>query len=259
MTTLAANSPRVEELGPRSHYPVIVTEIIYEGAAVGLVDGTGHARPLNVADRFAGFAVEKADNNTGAAADIDVWTVREGYVELTITGVVITDVGQPVYATDDATFTMQPVATTTSAAYIGLVKRWSSSGKAVVYFNAGVLQDPYGRGPREAVAADKTLDIQDTGKTFFVTADAKKVTLPVTATPLYAKVVNSAAFGTVLVSIDPNTADKVQGPDLPGTNNKDHLNTKATARRGDYALLSNAGDANGAVVLEQVGIWATEG
>ncbi|GAF98063.1 unnamed protein product, partial [marine sediment metagenome] len=107
-------------------------------------------------------------------------------------------------------------------------------------------------------SGDLTLDIQDNGKTFFQTTDAKTVTLPVTATPIFCTIVNAGAFGTVLLSVSPQAADKVQGPDLAGTNDKDHLNTKATARRGDYIRISNAGDANGAVVLEQVGTWATE-
>ena len=63
--------------------------------------------------------------------------------------------------------------------------------------------------------------------------------------------------GAVKLSVDPAAADKIQGPDLPGTDNKDLINTKATARRGDYVKLET-GDANGAVVTELRGIWATE-
>ena len=63
LTTLAANTPRAKEGGDINEIPVIAADIIYEGAAVGIVDGTGHARPLNAADRFAGFAEAKADNS----------------------------------------------------------------------------------------------------------------------------------------------------------------------------------------------------
>jgi hypothetical protein len=70
-------------------------------------------------------------------------------------------------------------------------------------------------------------------------------------------IVAIGAFGTTLVKIDPAAADKVQGPDLPGTDNKDLLLTKATQRRGDYVTLAT-GDANGALVTELRGIWATE-
>lgn len=254
MTTLAANKPRAFELGTRNHLPVIASDIIYEGAAVGLVDATGHARPLNAADRFAGFAEQKADNSAGAAAAINVEVVKSGQIELAVSGAVITDVGQPVYATDDDTFVFSPV----SAVFIGFVKRFVSSGVVVVEFDAGVLRDPYAEySKRETISANKTLDIEDNGKAFFVDTDAVVITLPAVATPVNCKIVNIGAFGTILVAISPNASDKVQGPDLPGTDNKDLLNTKATARRGDFAKLAT-GDANGALVTELRGTWATE-
>ncbi|MCH7602805.1 MAG: hypothetical protein IIB54_08585, partial [Planctomycetes bacterium] len=59
MATLDKNTPRSFEMGPRSHFPVIGSETIFEGAAVVWVDATGYARPLSVADRSVGFAVEK--------------------------------------------------------------------------------------------------------------------------------------------------------------------------------------------------------
>ena len=37
MTTLAANAPRAFEIGSRNAIPVIASDIIYEGAAVGIV------------------------------------------------------------------------------------------------------------------------------------------------------------------------------------------------------------------------------
>jgi hypothetical protein len=42
MTTLAANSPRSYELGTRNEIPVIASDIIYEGAAVGIVAASGN-------------------------------------------------------------------------------------------------------------------------------------------------------------------------------------------------------------------------
>jgi hypothetical protein len=70
MTTLAANKSRAFEGGDRNEIPVIATDIIYEGAAVGVVPASGHARPLAAGDRFAGFAEEQADNSAGGAAAI---------------------------------------------------------------------------------------------------------------------------------------------------------------------------------------------
>src|SRR5262249_40972104 len=132
MTTLAANKPRSLEMGEVNEFPVIAADIIYEGAAVGQVAGTGHSRPLATGDRFSRFAESKAANSAGAAADINVRVIYRGMAELTISGVVITDVGQPVYATDDDTFTMDP----TSGVFIGFVHRFVSAGVAVIEFDA---------------------------------------------------------------------------------------------------------------------------
>ena len=253
MTTLAANKPRAYELGERNHFPVIANDIIYEGAAVGIVAATGHAQPLTSADKFGGFAVAKADNSAGAAAAINVEVVKKGEIELAVTGAVITDIGQPVYATDDDTFTPSPVG----GVFVGFVKRFVSSGIVVVEFNAGVLVDPWAAySVREAVADNKTLDIQDNGKLFWVTTDAKTITLPAVATPVNCVIANGGAFGTVLVTIAPNASDKIQGPDLPGTDNTALLNTKKTAKRGDFVKLAT-GDANGGLVIELRGTWAS--
>lgn len=256
MTTLASNKLRAYEGGNRNDLDVIASDIIYEGAAVGIVDGTGHTRPLVAGDRFAGFVESKADNAAGAAAALKVRVIESGKIQLSVTGAVITDVGQPVYATDDDTFVFLPVA----ASFIGVVHRFVSSGVVVVDFNAPVYRDPYAEyTKRETLSGVKTFDIEDNGKVFFVDADADAdaLTMPVVATPVNIKIVAIGAFGTTLVAISPAAADKIQGPDLPGTDNKDLLLTKATQRRGDFVKLVT-GDANGPLVSELRGIWATE-
>jgi len=259
MTTLTENAQRLFGGGGiLNNIDMIAADIIYEHAAVGKVDATGYSRPLVAGDLFLGFADEQKDNLLGSAADENVRLIRKGVVTLTIAGVVATDVGQPVYASDDDTFTMLPAAAAVSNSFVGFVMRYKSAGIAEVAFNCDRYEDPYGTGPREVLSANKTLDILDTGKTFFIDTDAFVITLPVTATPLEVGIVNAGAFGTVLVSVSPQAADMIHAPDIAGTNDKDHLNTKATARRGDRIRLRNAGDANGAIVSEQIGIWAQE-
>lgn len=253
MTTLAADALRTFEIGSVAEYPVIAADIIYSHAAVGLVDASGHARPLVGGDRFLGFAEKRADNSAGAAAARNVRTAESGKIVLPVAGAVITDIGQPVYASDDDTFSFNPVG----GSFVGFVKRFISAGVVLVAFDALNFRDPYGStGVRELVSGAKTLDIEDNGKVFFVDTDAVVITLPAVATPVNCKIVNIGAFGTVKLSISPQAADKVQGPDLPGTDNTDHTNTKATARRGDFVALVT-GDANGPIVSEQRGIWAT--
>lgn len=254
MATLTANEPREFELGERNHIPVIAADIIYEGAAVGIVEATGYAQPLTSSDRFGGFALRKADNSAGAAAAINVEVVKKGTVQIAVTGVVITDIGNPVYASDDNTFNMSPV----SKVFVGFVKRFISTGLAVVEFDAGIYKDPYANYTvRETVSGNLNLDIQDNGKLLWVDTDAIVINLPAVATPVTCKIVNGKGFGAVLVSVSPNSADMIHMPNIAGTNDKDALNTKATARRGDFIVIT-PGDADGWAVAELRGTWAKE-
>ena len=135
MTTLAANALRVYEGDVRieeSALPVIASDIVYEGAAVGVVDGTGHTRPLVGGDRFVGFCYRKADNSAGAAAALNVSLKTMGFISLSVSGAVITDIGQPVYASDDDTFTL----TSSGNSAIGKVARWVSGTTCIVAFEA---------------------------------------------------------------------------------------------------------------------------
>jgi len=131
MATLSANTPRAYEGGDRNDLPVIAADIIYEGAAVGIVSGSGHARPLQAGDKFAGFAKEQADNSAGAAAAITVRVQEKGKIKLNVSGAVITDIGAPIYASDDNTFTK----TATSNTLIGFVHRFVSSGVVIVDYD----------------------------------------------------------------------------------------------------------------------------
>jgi hypothetical protein len=253
MTTLAVDAIRTMEIGDIEQYPVIASDIIYQHAAVGLVDATGHARPLSGGDRFVGFAEMRVDNSAGAAAAKDVRVVSKGKISLSVSGAVITDVGAAVFATDDDTFVFSPVG----ASFVGRVDRFVSAGVVIVKFDVNVMLDPYAEySVREALSANKTLDIEDNGKLFWVDTDAFIITLPAVATATNCKIVNGGAYGTILVAISPNASDKVQGPDLPGTDDHDLQNTKATARRGDFVKLAT-GDANGPFVVEKRGTWVT--
>lgn len=129
MTTLAADKPRTIELDSFNEHPVVGTDIIYEGAAVGL--SGSFARPLVAGDRFLGFAEARADNATGAAGDVRVKVRPKGLVVLPVTGVDGSDdLGKAVYASDDDTFTL----TSTSNTLIGRVYRHVSGTTCVVDF-----------------------------------------------------------------------------------------------------------------------------
>jgi hypothetical protein len=131
MATLAVDTPRDYGLGDIVEYPVIASDIIYEGAAVG-ENASGYSRPLVAGDVFQGFCMRQADNSSGAAGDINVLCRSRGYIVLALTAIAITanDL-PPVYASDDGTFTL----TVGSNSPIGNVARWISTGYALVYFD----------------------------------------------------------------------------------------------------------------------------
>lgn len=253
MTTLAADKPRTKEIGSRNEFAVIASDIIYEGAAVGLVDASGHARPLVAGDRFVGFCEQKLDNSAGGAAAKNVRVIEAGKAELLVTGAVITDVGQPVYATDDDTFAFSPVG----GVFVGFVHRFVSAGKAIVAFDAQHYSDPNAGFVHELKSANYTLDAEDAGKCLWVDTDNVVITLPAVEGIAAFRVGNIAAFGVAKVSVSPNASDMIEGPDITAADDKDIINTKATARRGDFIEVGN-GDANGWSITRKRGTWARE-
>jgi len=134
MTTLAARAIREFYLGDMEDYPVVASDIIYEGAAVG-ENAAGYSRPLVAADPFQGFAIEgDVDNSAGAAGAKRVRVRTRGRIQLAVAGATAITANDrpPVYAADDDTFTL----TATSNSLIGYVSRWISSGVAIVEFDA---------------------------------------------------------------------------------------------------------------------------
>lgn len=252
MTTLAVNTARNTILGNVNAYPVIASDIIFAGSAIGLVDATGHARPLESTDRFGGFCRKKADNSGGSAADINVEAYIRGVIILSVSGAVITDLGQPVYATDDNVFVFSPVG----GVFIGKVIRFVSAGVVEVAYDALNGVDPYGGWTWEKYSTSDTATILDTGVGFWVDTDGLTLTLLTyaAATAIQILVVNAGAFGTIEVKVDPAGADKIAGPVDTGADGGIATNTKATARRGDYLELHSGGD-DGYIVRTKKGIW----
>jgi len=254
MATKTKNEYNDFELGERNEIPVIAADIIYEGSAVGVVIASGHARPLTSVDKFAGFCEKQADNSTGDAAAINVRTIKSGSVKLPITGAVITDINQPVYAQDDNAFSFIK----TSGVFIGFLRRFVSSGYGIVEFNAGVLIDPHEGLLGETVSADKTLDEQDAGKLIQIDTDTKTITLGAIATVgIPVKIACGAAYGVSSVTISPASGEGIGGPNLTSVDNKDLVLTKATANRGDYVELVY-GDPTGWMAQKMVGTWVKE-
>lgn len=110
-----------------------------------------------------------------------------------------------------------------------------------------------------------TITSADNGKTFLIGTDAKVITLPATIAGFKVTIINSGADGNNIVTISPAAADAIHGTTNASTNvvfggvdNKDIINTKATATTGDNVTL--LGDGNvGWYVIGCHGIWASEG
>lgn len=112
--------------------PVIASDIIYEGSAVG-DNASGLARPLVALDPFLGFAERQCDNSAGAASAKTVRVRQRGFVQIPVVGAAsAADVSETVYASDDDTFTL----TSTGNTAIGKVHRWVTGTTCIVYFEA---------------------------------------------------------------------------------------------------------------------------
>lgn len=137
MTTRASDIARDFILGTINEFPMIASDIIYEGAAVGL-NTSGYARPLVAGDPFVGFAESNADNSAAgsAAGDVNVRVRTSGNVKLFITSAALKDYGKIVVATDDDTFTFLTPVTLGAYSQIGRVSRYVSSGVVEVQFDA---------------------------------------------------------------------------------------------------------------------------
>jgi len=129
MATLAADAPVAEVKGALCAIPIIADDIVFEGAAVG-DNASGYGRPLVAGDNFIGHAIEKVDNTGGSAGAKNI-EVRSGRYRLEVALVgLITDVGQPVYMSDDATYTFSAPGNS----FVGFISRYVSATKMEVEF-----------------------------------------------------------------------------------------------------------------------------
>ena len=137
MATLAVDKKRQFLLQGAKYadLPVIASDIVYEGAAVGESSTNGTGRPLVAGDGFMGFAMRRCDNAAGSANDRKIRVMTSGYVaNLPVTSLDnVNDLGATVYASDDDTFTLASTGNTA----IGKVQSYDGvSGFGTVYFES---------------------------------------------------------------------------------------------------------------------------
>jgi len=136
MTTLAVDSPLTIVTGDFNAIGIIADDIVFEGALVG-DNFAGYGRPLVAGDLFVGHSLEQVVNTGGLAGAKNI-RLRTGRYrgKVTISGVLITDVGKEVYASDDDTYTLSSYGNSR----VGVVIRYDSTNKAIVEFQTNEPQ-----------------------------------------------------------------------------------------------------------------------
>lgn len=137
---------KTNALGHTVELPVAASTRVYKGGLVGL-NVSGYLKPLagvTVAtaltggDRFVGVADDAVDNSSGSDGDKNCTVITSGAFEHTLTGVAVTDVGAPVYASADGTLTKVALGN----AFVGWVERYVSANKALIR-----IASQFGTGP----------------------------------------------------------------------------------------------------------------
>lgn len=254
MSTLSANRPVEESIGGRNAIGIIASDIVFEGAMVG-DNGAGYGRPLVAGDKFLGHSISKVDNSAVATAGAKSISLRGPEIYRLVVALVglITDVGQPVYASDDAVYTFDAA----SNSYVGVISRYVDATHMEVEFRVGEVDEFGPDQNRDLKSSNYTTDAQDAGKIIYVDTHGVTITLDGTIAGHRIRIVNSAGLGVSGVIVDPDGADILMGGcDLvPGGAVGDAMtNTKSTAQRGDYVELLSDG-STGWTIVGLRGTW----
>lgn len=112
------------------HAPPMAVDEIFQGGLIK-INAAGFAEPCSTeaGAKFAGIAQEDKDNSTGSAGDERVKIHKDGIHLLIGTGFSATDVGEPVFASDDATITK---TFSTDLQRVGVIEEFESSTKVWV-------------------------------------------------------------------------------------------------------------------------------
>lgn len=129
MATLSANAPVTVVEGTENSIGIIADDIVYEGAMVG-DNASGYGRPLVAGDPFCGHAIKKVDNTGGGAGDKQI-RLRGGRYRLKVAlAIALTNLGDSVYASDDAILTL----TADTNTLVGVVTRYIDAEYCEVEF-----------------------------------------------------------------------------------------------------------------------------
>ena len=111
---------------------------------------------------------------------------------------------------------------------------------------------------KQTKSANYTMVEADSGYITYIDTDAVVITLPATVVGYcYTFVNKGVANGAVGFSISPAAVDYITGIGLTKVDDKDLINTKATAKIGDKVTIVGDG-VNGWYIVEANGTWAKE-
>jgi len=120
------------------------------------------------------------------------------------------------------------------------------------------------RSKQTTLTVTQDVNANQAGGEFNIATDAKVITLPkidANNVGMEFKFRNTGADGNNIITISPNAADAIHGTvgsvSSGGVANKDWINTKATANKGDWCSLV-AIEAGSWYLTGGDGVWASE-
>ena len=259
MAILTADIETSRKVGGLKSY-LMGTDIIYKGSFVA-VNAAGLAVAFPVAAsavglRFVGVAMEQVDDSA-AAGDKWVRVFTEGEFEFVASSITQVMVGEMMYLVDDNNMDDAPG---TYGIPVGVLTEYVSTTKGWIDIGPAVAKTRNPKSPLDFVTKtdNYTVLVTDSGAKFAIATDAKTFTLPSTAKGLVYQFWNTGADANNIITISPATADRIGGGALgTGVDNKDLINTKATAVYGDMVEIVGDG-ADGWIITKIIGTWAKE-
>jgi len=120
------------------------------------------------------------------------------------------------------------------------------------------------RSKQQLLTDDTPISINDAGTEFNIATDAKVLSLPqITAENIGAEFTfrNTGADGNNILTISPATTDAIHGTiaavSSGGVNNKDWINTKASANKGDWCTIKSVSLTDWYITGGD-GVWASQ-
>jgi len=108
-----------------------------------------------------------------------------------------------------------------------------------------------------AIKKTANFNINSSGNVYVIAVDGVVATLPAITIGQTVTIINAAEDGQAGISISPAAVDGITYANS-STDNKDLINTKATAKKGDFVTLASLDGVVAWQVISARGVWAKE-